>query len=317
MTDLIGARLKRVCAAALDSSSYRMLWSTAIDELISPDAEAADATVSSEVWPEVSSRQNDAIPKIIFQTWFGHSMPRHYAYWRASFLRQNPTYTQVFWNERNNRLLIEEKFPWFMEIYDQLPKEILRSDVVRYFFLFAFGGFYADTDVECVRPLCGLRNAGDVLVGRMGEDTTFEHCIQNAMMASKPGQIFWLLTIALVMERFKRAVDLGTLDKARPEELTGPIALKAAVEYYNAHSPEQIAHRASTVLKHFGDSSYHYGRLVVLPPDVWYPLNWNNPAHQVFRRKLSRSGKVLGESSVRRRFASSYAVHYCGAAWKE
>jgi inositol phosphorylceramide mannosyltransferase catalytic subunit len=317
MEDPIRVRLRRVVAAALDSSSYKMLWSCAIDKLVTPSPAAADAIVSAGTWPKVDPQQNDAIPKIVFQTWFGRDMPRHYAYWRTSFLRQNPTYTQVFWNERDNRLLIEAKYPWFLEIYDRFPKEILRSDVVRFFFLFAFGGFYADVDVECVRPLCGLRNAGDVLVGQMGKNTTFEHCIPNAMMASKPRQIFWLLAVALVIERFEKAVELGTLDKTTPEELTGPIVLKAAVEYYTAHSPQQVARRALTVLKHFNGSDYQHGRLVVLPPDVWYPLNWNNPAHQVFRRKLSRSGKILSQSSVRRRFGSSYAVHYCGASWKE
>ena len=242
-------------------------------------------------------------------------MPRNYAYWRATLLKQDPTFRYIFWDDFNNWHFIASKFPWFLDIYDRYPKEIFRSDAIRFFFLYSFGGFYADLDVECIRPLDDLLDIGDVLVGRMGKNPAFEHSIPNAVMASRPRQGFWLLAIAFMMERFTEAARAGKLFELQPERLTGPILLKDAADYYISHSPSEIVRRAAISLEHFDKSEYRFGQLRVLPPQIWYPINWNNPAHQIFRRKMFRSRGVLSGSAARLRFEGSYMVHYWSHSW--
>src|SRR5690606_7924245 len=111
---------------------------------------------------------------------------------------------------------------WFLQKYDSFPAEIFRADAVRYFFLYQFGGVYADMDTECLRSLDDILKNGDVILGSMGSDLTFPHSIPNAVMASKPRQEFWLLVISIMSE----------LNFTQPEPVTGPVMLKRAYKAY-------------------------------------------------------------------------------------
>ncbi|KAJ1562433.1 hypothetical protein HK096_009888 [Nowakowskiella sp. JEL0078] len=53
-------------------------------------------------------------------------------------------------NDDDNRKLVAEHFPWFLETYDRLPKSIHKADATRYCYMYKFGGFYADFDVEVI-----------------------------------------------------------------------------------------------------------------------------------------------------------------------
>jgi mannosyltransferase OCH1-like enzyme len=292
-----------------------MLWLSINENLIRPDSPVVEKSVGESHYSVIAD-DGDSIPNIVFQTWkTRHQLPSNFAYWRKTFLKHNPTYRHVLWDDHDNRKFIAQRFPWFMDIYDGFPMEIFRADVIRLFFLYTYGGFYADLDSECIRPLDDLRSWGDVLVGRMGKNLAFPHSIPNAVMASKPKQIFWLLAIAIVIECFAEATKSEMLNEMGPEQLTGPIPFKAAVEYYSSHSLDEIKERAAPVLRHIDDAEYRFGKLSVLPPYIWYPIDWTNPVHQIFRRKMSRRKAVLAESSARSSFRHSYVVNYWSHSW--
>ena len=44
---------------------------------------------------------------------------------------------------------IEEKYPWFLPVFDSYPYNIQRADVIRYFALAYYGGTYLDLDLVC------------------------------------------------------------------------------------------------------------------------------------------------------------------------
>jgi FkbM family methyltransferase len=170
------------------------------------------------------------IPARIFQTWKSRdSVPPRLAAWSSTFRAHNPAFTYTLWDDRDNRDFIQREFPWFLNLYDRYPAEIYRADAVRYFHLYMYGGLYADMDTECLRPLDGLLNLAGVVLGRMGQNTSFAHSVPNASMASRPRQEFWLFLIALMMLRARL--------NAGPEFLTGPILLKNAVDLYLARRP--------------------------------------------------------------------------------
>src|ERR1700722_2016380 len=129
------------------------------------------------------------IPAIIFQTWKSKvSLPPIFARWSATFKCMNPDYSYELWDDEDNRRFIERDFPWISRIYESYSAEIYRADIIRYFYLYAFGGIYVDMDTKCVRSLDSLRELADVIVGRMGDDPEFAHSIPNAFMASSPKQ---------------------------------------------------------------------------------------------------------------------------------
>ena len=184
----------------------------------------------------------EEISQIIFQTWKSRKdIPPNYRYWRSTFIRKNPEFQCVLWDDNDNRAFIAESFAWFLPTYDRLPAEIFRVDAVRPFFLFLYGGVYADIDTECLRPLYMFTHSGDVILGQMGADLNAGHSIPNAIMASKPFQLFWLLVIALMIEKVEFYGTNGRLGKVEPEWVTGPSVLHNAFEFYRSESEKTFA----------------------------------------------------------------------------
>jgi inositol phosphorylceramide mannosyltransferase catalytic subunit len=317
-------RTRRVLDALLDPMSYRLLQYARANRLVSLKSGKIALTPSGEFGlPAISEQEvaNDsgAIPKIIFQTWKSHhEMPDNYAYWRASFSRNNPGYRCLLWDDADNRQFIAEKFPWFLTRYDSYPREILRADIIRLFFLYTYGGFYADMDSECVQSLEDMRTMGDVLLGRMGRDREFEHSIPNAIMASKSRQAFWLLTIALAIERLGDQPIALTGQRSRIEWLTGPVLLKDAVRFYMSHPEQAVRERIAASCPELAAevSRSKFGQIRLLPRTVWYPINWNNFLHTVLRKKMFSENGVVDKADLPILFPKAYIVTYWTASWK-
>lgn len=258
------------------------------------------------------------IPSIVFQTWKSKAeLPPHYAVWSPSFSRHNPRFRHVIWDDADNRAFICSAYPWFLPTYDRYPAEIFRADIVRYFFMFHHGGLYADMDTECLAPLDGwLQGQGDVVLGAMGGDTSFPHSIPNAMMASRPGQLFWLLVIALAMrEASGRApADLRQLG---PEAVTGPVLLRAACLLYQERSETDLRRLVRDTLPGLAAAAdrAEHGELTLLDREVWYPLDWTNKAHKLFLRELRERHLFLGQQETRRLFPQARLITYWGHSW--
>jgi FkbM family methyltransferase len=250
------------------------------------------------------------IPSTIFQTWKSKfDFPQNYAIWRRTFSLHNPHFEHILWDDNDNLRFVAENFSWFLETYRSYPREIYRADAIRYFFLYAIGGIYADMDVECLRPLDGLLGRGDLLLGRMGRDPDHPHSIPNAVMASKPRQEFWLLVMWLLMDFAKRG--------GEPEYLTGPIVLKAAVDLYLARDPRWVKSAINDIAKSLPDRlqpTPERSRVVLLPSNEWFAVDWTDPIHQTLRRDVL-SGNLLADEEKRKLFPNSWMVTYWTHNW--
>lgn len=258
---------------------------------------------------------NGSFPKVIFQTWKSKILvPGNFARWSESFRRLNPHYAHLLWDDVDNRTFIAKCYPWFLRIYDAYPREIYRADAVRYFFLYQFGGLYADMDTECLRPVDPLFESGDVWLGRMGNDGDFPHSIPNAIMASRPLQEFWLLAICLLVE----SADALNGREARvgPETMTGPILLKKAYDTYMCvergvvcKMVQRIASRLPANLQPEAKASH----VDLLEPDTWYPIDWSNIIHL----RLSREAvdPPLSKTTMRWLFPKSFLVTFWTHSW--
>lgn len=257
------------------------------------------------------------IPPIVFQTWKSKTeLPPHYAVWSPSFPRHNPQFRHVIWDDADNRAFIRTSYPWFLDIYDRYPAEIFRADIVRYFFMFHHGGLYADMDTECLAPLDGwLQGQGDVVLGAMGGDVSFPHSIPNAMMASRPGQLFWLLVIALAV-REAGGRSSAELKQLGPEAVTGPILLRTACLLYRQGGEADVRRLVREALPGLApaDTAQH-GAITLLDREVWYPLDWTNKAHKLFLRELRERRLFLGQEETRRLFPRARLITYWGHSW--
>ena len=82
----------------------------------------------------------NTIPRIIHQSWESVNIPSKWQTWSDSWRVKNPDWEWVLWTNEDNRALVAEYAPWFLQTYDALPGEISRADVMRNFYMFFFGG---------------------------------------------------------------------------------------------------------------------------------------------------------------------------------
>ena len=261
----------------------------------------------------------DRIAPIVFQTWKSRTeIPANYRYWRQTFVTHNPDAQVVLWDDDDNRAFITEQFPWFLSAYNSFPKEIFRADAVRYFFLFAFGGLYADMDSECLAPLKLGERRDAVLLGRMGADLGFEHSVPNALMASQPGQAFWLLVIQRMLEKAAEIPTAELQAVAGPEELTGPILVKRSFDEYRQLGEAALLARIDPVLKQLDERQRRMVRsdpITLLDRNAWYPLDWTNMFHKKLRDYLNRKSLLLPPEQARWIYPEAELVTYWSHSW--
>lgn len=239
----------------------------------------------------------ESFPRRLFQTWkLKTDIPVNMAYWQATWRQHHPGWSFDFWDDADNRAFVAAKFPWFLPTYDAYPKEINRADVVRYCYMYEYGGVYADMDFECLKPLDPLLKQFDrsanLVLGSM--DTLIKdrhHSVPNAILISKPLQEFWLS----VLKECQRVAARGS---GSVEALTGPVLLKSVAN--------QWRYRFRSDIK-------------ILEPKVLYPLSWSTaqPARQATLR-TSQEGQESLEALTKGSLRShpfSYTITYWTHSW--
>lgn len=319
MRDPILQRIRRALLCLAEPSGWRSLRVVSGLEPMESAGVTAPATLTVEKLVPPMPVRFDRIPPIVFQTWKSRSeIPANYRYWRQTFITHNPEALVVLWDDDDNRAFVAESFAWFLPVYDRFTREIFRADVVRYLFLFTFGGLYADMDSECLRPLGLGRRREEVLLGRMGPDTSFEHSVPNAQMASRAGQAFWLLVIQNLCEMVERYPADETFAASCPGTITGPILLKRSLDEYKNLSKNALLTRIAPVLQKLSArqrQAVQVGDVTLLDRNAWYPLDWTNPFHKKLRSYLDRETLLLPPDTVRWIFPRAELVTYWSHSW--
>jgi len=96
-----------------------------------------------------NKESHEIVPRTIHQIWIGSKVPKKYDQWRESWKKMNPDYDYVLWDEKKileTGLINEKQFL-------QVKNPAIKSDLARYELLYKFGGIYADTDFEALKPL--------------------------------------------------------------------------------------------------------------------------------------------------------------------
>lgn len=259
------------------------------------------------------------IPPIIHQTWKTKSgLSDRHALWRDSFVEGNPGFSFPLYDDADNLALVAERAISLLPAYQAFPREIYRVDMVRVLYLFFFGGFYADLDFQCLKPFDKYCAFPNLLVGRMGtasRQENFEHEIPNALMASPPLDAFWLFYLNRILKA-QAVMDAG--GEARVEYVTGPVTLRRALLDYADH-PQNARREVDEFLKaypiSFPREKLAAHRPLILPSHIWYPLNWVDNIHQMFRRRVFEEGYLPTNDEARELFPFSAAVTYWQRSW--
>ena len=71
----------------------------------------------------------------------------------STWIQLNPDWEYWFWTPDDVKQLLIQSYPQYVPLYNSYGHVTFRADVMKYFVLHSFGGFYADLDTECLRPL--------------------------------------------------------------------------------------------------------------------------------------------------------------------
>ena len=236
-----------------------------------------------------SDPTNLQIPHIIHQSWKTRNLEPFQKQWQQTWIDNHPTWTYMFWTDKDNRDLIADKFPWFLSIYDKFPSHIERADCARYFYMLQYGGCYFDLDFESLKPLEPLLVDIQVALGYMTQDKSHTLSIPNAFAASVPGHTFWLYVIKHVLRNYES----GEVDKADIFRVTGPQMLKEAVEDYQSTSINND--------------------LTIFPHDKVYGVDWNwhdNGSMQSVFKVCHAANPAFNATQCKAFFPEAYSLTY-------
>lgn len=135
--------------------------------------------------------------KIIHAIWFRLSFKsktlfKKFDKFRYTWRIKNPDYFYYVWNRQYAREFVKKKFPEYLDMYDSYPYDIQRIDVLRYFLLYEYGGFYTDMDMECLRSISEIQKKfpKDIYFIET-PNKVFGLNISNMFLYSKKKHPFW------------------------------------------------------------------------------------------------------------------------------
>lgn len=145
------------------------------------------------------------IPKIIHHTSGTNSWEERRVIGQAKKIM--PDFEFKFWSDQANADLIDHFFPQYVDAYHALPSGIVRTDVARCVYMYAYGGIYADTDYRFIRPLNSAFLSNRCVLGieeRHNKTIGGGDKIGNAFLASEAGFNLWPEFIESIFYRAKQ-----------------------------------------------------------------------------------------------------------------
>jgi mannosyltransferase OCH1-like enzyme len=155
------------------------------------------------------ARANETIPRIIHQIWIGGRLPAAYRAWSQSWRVLNKDWEYNLWDLRSIIQLGLTNERSFRES----PSFGVKSDIARYEILKKFGGVYADTDFECLRPMDEIVERCTFFAGIIFGPAPV---INNGLLGALPGHPLLREAIRGLANPIKTRDGMGVLNSSGP-----------------------------------------------------------------------------------------------------
>jgi len=134
------------------------------------------------------------IPKIIHQTYKNENLPQMYKECQETIKYLHPDFEYRFYTDDDMLNFIKISFPDYYNKFIELPRMIMKIDMLRYFLMYKFGGIYADLDYKFVKKFDLLDYKIVLPISRVKNDNKMD-CLGNCIFASEPNHPFWKMVI--------------------------------------------------------------------------------------------------------------------------
>ena len=231
-----------------------------------------------------------AIPMNIHQIWInrdpGVAIPEEWLEWSKSWKKFNPEWNYRLWQTKKIEAFMAEKYPDLVGFYNSFESDVQKSDVARLLLLDAFGGIYADLDMECLRPLDELIKGRTCIAccesRRHSRLFDLRRMLCTNYIASAPGHPFLAHTVREMVEGIR------TLHFVYPVmESTGPLMFTRALNSYRGDDVDVVGAKVACP---FHNESRELD-------EVWR----RGPRAEKIKRKCVRRG--------------TYGIHYWSNSW--
>ncbi len=131
-------------------------------------------------------------PKIIHQiiySYWDRKVPIDIQNRMNNWTKFHPNYEHIIWNKKKSRNFIKQYYDWFLVVYDTYAYEIQRSDAIKYFILYHYGGICCDINLSPIKsiiPLLEKYRDKNTLLYKSNTGL-----ISTDFMVSKPLNPFW------------------------------------------------------------------------------------------------------------------------------
>ena len=113
---------------------------------------AASSLSDALSWRPLDASAALPIPRVVHQTWPSRELPAKLASFVRSWHRLQPHWGYRLHTDSDNQELVKSRYEWLWPHYAAMTS-IQQADVARLLYMHAFGGVYADLDVELLQPL--------------------------------------------------------------------------------------------------------------------------------------------------------------------
>jgi mannosyltransferase OCH1-like enzyme len=150
--------------------------------------------------------------------------------------QKHPDWQVWFWDDNDNRKLIETKYSFFLPVYDSYEYGIQRADAVRYFILYTYGGLYSDLDIQPTKSFNRLFKVRKDIEVYLIKSSNISSYTTNCLMASKPKSKFWKHVFNELISSYYDPSWYWIGKHFKVMNTTGPIMLNRAFENYKNKS---------------------------------------------------------------------------------
>jgi len=179
------------------------------------------------------------IPKLIHQTAKTRDIPPKWLAYQKKLQALHPDWTYRLWTDEDNLAFVQNEYPQLLDIYRNLPINIMRVDVIRYLIIHKHGGLYMDLDYEMLKPFdktgydCVLPWESD------GEFGPGNDRVCNSIFAAAPGHALFKMVIDDLIARPPLQANVDVLSATGPLFLTRIFrhAVAAGIDIYTPERP--------------------------------------------------------------------------------
>lgn len=151
---------------------------------------------------------NNYIPKIYHQTWKTDELENDSKKNSIIIKKLYPEYKYILWTDKQLYNFIKKKFNNYYNFFMKLTK-IQKIDIVRYFWMYYYGGVYSDLDIRYSKKINFENYQGVVFFERewtYPEDKNIRYSVHNCIFASSAKHPIWLIIIDEIEKKYKSGI---------------------------------------------------------------------------------------------------------------